>query len=379
MEIIAYILGISIIAFCCIFGKLAYVSYRTFRHIRENAMFRYDRDMAKRFVSDLKIPVGVIYPEWIFCHQLKLYGELPRWEKLWELIDERYDGDAHKFLDDYYQIRDRIIKETLDNSAYQEFIRMDMNKFRFERPKDISKNNVYNGEQLGKLFLSVDMSKANFQALRYVSPDIVKGTETYRDFIKLYTDLDYVADSKYTRQVVFGKLNVDRQMTVERYITFRIWEIIRDMEDILKSASGLNEYMWLRSMSNDELIFEVYPEQEKDRLTDVQQRIVSEVKSKLGIDVHTELFTLNGWQLVSPTNSEVCQTFFEKVDFISGESKLVCVPLPYHNIIYKLWKKDEIYDADKYFIYEKMVCKFTDTFKLVPLEKSKKNEDTLSV
>ena len=376
MEILAYILGICAIS--CILGKTIYVLYKTFKHIRDNAMFRYDRDMAKRFVSDLKIPVGVIYPAWIFRHQLKLYGELLRWEKLWEFIDERYDGDAHKFLDDYYQIRDRIIKETLNNPAYQEFIKMDMNKFKFERPKDISKNNVYNGEQIGKLFLSVDMSKANFQALRYVSPDIVKGAETYRDFIKTFTDLDYVADSKYTRQVVFGKLNVDRQMTVERYITFRIWETIWNMGDIMKSASGLIEYMWLRSMSNDELIFEVYPEQEKDWLTDAQQRIVSEVKNKLGIDVHTEVFTLKGWQFVSPTNSEVCQTFFEKVDYISGESKLVCVPLPYHNIIYKLWKEEEIYDADKYFIYEKMVCKFTDTFKLVPLEKGKKNEDTLS-
>ena len=51
---------------------------------------------------------------------------------------------------------------------------MDMKQFAFERPK-VSKNNVYNGENIGKNFLSVDLSKANFQALKYVNPDIVLG------------------------------------------------------------------------------------------------------------------------------------------------------------------------------------------------------------
>ena len=360
-----------------IFGKLFLTIYHAFKSIRENAMFRYDRDLAKRFVSDLKLPVGVIYPAWIFRHQLKLYGDLDKWDALWDVIDKNYDGDHHKFLDDYYQLRDTIIKSTEANPAYQEFIKMDMQKFQFKRPEGVSKNNVYNGENLGKLFFSVDLTKANFQALRYVSPDIVLGAETYPEFIGKFSDMEYVAQSKYTRQVVFGKLNVDRQMTVERYITYKIWELISNMPGVMKSESdGLLEYMWLRSMSNDELIFEVYPDQEKDWMEEISRKVIDAVKKELNIDVHTEWFTLKGWQMVSPTNSEVCQTFFEKIDYLSDDSKLVCVPLPYHNIIYKLWKEEEIYDSDKYFIYEKMVCKFTDNFKLVPLETKKKKDES---
>ena len=362
ISVIYYLLGG--LAAVYIFRKLVFVLYKTFKSIRENALFRYDRDLAKRFVSDLKLPVGVIYPAWIFRHQLKLYGDLDKWDALWDVIDKNYDGDHHKFLDSYYQIRDTIIKSTEANSAYQEFIKMDMQKFQFKRPDGVSKNNVYNGENLGKLFFSVDLTKANFQALRYVSPDIVLGAETYPEFISKFSDMEYVAQSKYTRQVVFGKLNVDRQMTVERYITYKIWELISDIPGTL------------RSMSNDELIFEVNPEQGKDWMEDTSRKVIDAVKKELNIDVHTEWFTLKGWQMVSPTNSEVCQTFFEKIDYLSDESKLVCVPLPYHNIIYKLWKEEEIYDADKYFIYEKMVCKFTDDFKLVPLETKKKKDES---
>ena len=374
ISVIYYLLGG--LAAVYIFGKLVFVLYKTFKSIRENALFRYDRDLAKRFVSDLKLPVGVIYPAWIFRHQLKLYGDLDKWDALWDVIDKKYDGDHHKFLDDYYQLRDNIIKSTEANPAYQEFIKMDMKEFQFKRPDDVSKNNVYNGENLDKLFFSVDLTKANFQALRYVSPDIVLGAETYPEFIGKFSDMEYVAQSKYTRQVVFGKLNVDRQMTVERYITNKIWELVSNMPGVMKSEpDGLLEYMWLRSMSNDELIFEVYPDQEKDWMEETSRKVIDAVKKELNIDVHTEWFTLKGWQMVSPTNSEVCQTFFEKIDYLSDESKLVCVPLPYHNIIYKLWKEEEIYDADKYFIYEKMVCKFTDNFKLVPLETKKKKDE----
>ena len=119
ISIIYYLLGG--LAAVYIFGKLVFVLYKTFNSIRENALFRYDRDLAKRFVSDLKLPVGVIYPAWIFRHQLKLYGDLDKWDALWNVIDKNYDGDLHKFLDDYYQIRDRIIKETLERRSIRVF------------------------------------------------------------------------------------------------------------------------------------------------------------------------------------------------------------------------------------------------------------------
>lgn len=53
--------------------------------------------------------------------------------------------------------------------------------------------------------------------MKYVNPDIVLNAGTYQDFIKKFTDLEYVAESKYTRQIVFGKMNPKRHITVEKY------------------------------------------------------------------------------------------------------------------------------------------------------------------
>ena len=371
------------------YGTLVYLTcgwfwmgFKILKKIRDNALFRYDRELAKRFVSDLKLPISVIYPEHIFHYQLKLYGCLTAWENLWKLIDEKFDGDQKKFLEDYYQIRDKIIKDTLANPAYVEFTKMDMKKFAFGRPEGISKNNVYNGENLDKVFLSVDMSKANFQALRYVSPDIVLGAQTYEDFIGKFTDIDYIAKSKYSRQVIFGKLNVERQMTVERWLTNQIYELLK-----AKLSLGFKKYkdVKLVSMSNDELIYDITgfgDDDEHTKLAELKKSIEVIVDVELDLKVHTEAYSLNGWQLVSPTNSEFHQTFFEKVNLFpedyDDESKLVCVPLPFHNLIYKLWNNKTLCPDDKYFVYEKMMCQYTDNFKLIPLEKNGKRSAEIS-
>lgn len=268
------------------------------------------------------------------------------------------------------------------NPAYVEFTKMDMKKFAFGRPEGISKNNVYNGENLKKMFMSVDMSKANFQALRYVNSDIVLGAQTYEEFIANFTDIDYIAKSKYSRQVIFGKLNVDRQMTVERWLTNQIYETLRYE---LNLGSERYDNIKLVSMSNDELIYEVTgfeDDSEHTKLAELTKTIEYIVDVRLDLKVHTDVYTLNGWQLVSPTNSEFHQTFFEKVNLFpedyDDESKLVCVPLPFYNLIYKLWNNETLYPDDKYFVYEKMMCQYTDDFKLIPLEKNEKRSAEVS-
>ena len=131
--------------------------------------FRYNEDLANRFVSDYKLPISITNDEKIFIYKLHLYensfSSLTKWIELWQLIDKRYNGNYHTFLDDYYQIRERIIQESLNNPAYQEFNNMNMSQFNVPKT-NISKNNIYNRENDGKFFLSIDLKKANFQALR---------------------------------------------------------------------------------------------------------------------------------------------------------------------------------------------------------------------
>ena len=369
-------LGLTVLVVAAGLINLFVMGRRISQKIVKNAKFRYNQELAKRFVSDFKLPISVVYPEYVFMHQLELYEDEydseTWWNALWDMIDNAYEGNADLFLKEYYDVRDKIITDTMENPAYKEFTQMDMKQFAFERPK-VSKNNVYNGENIGKNFLSVDLSKANFQALKYVNPDIVLGAETYKDFIAKFTSLDYVAMSKYSRQVIFGKLNVDRQITVEKYLINNIFKLL---EIDLKLGYERYDGIKLVSMSNDELIFEVKEDVifcSRDKVVDIMKDIERQVKEKLGLDVHTEYYTLKGWQLTSPSNKQICQTFFENIALIDTSTTLVCVPLPFHNIIYKLHHKMELVHDDMFFIYEKMLCRFTDRFEMKELKKGEKN------
>ena len=72
-------------------------------------------------------------------------------------------------------------------------------------------------QQDGGLFLSFDMIKANFQALRYVDPSIVRDCETWEEFVACFTDVKYLASAKQVRQEVLGKLNGKRLAAIEKY------------------------------------------------------------------------------------------------------------------------------------------------------------------
>ena len=326
--------------------------------------FRYNEELANRFVSDYKLPISITNDEKIFIYQLHLYensfGSLTKWNELWQMIDKRYDGNCHAFLDDYYQIRERIIQETLNNPAYQEFNNMDMSQFNVPKT-NISKKNIYNGENEGKFFLSIDLKKANFQALRYVSPEIVKNAETYEDFIGTFTDLDYVKTSKYTRQVVFGKLNPSRHITVERFLIDKVLECLRSSQ-LYNQYTG---YYNIVSLSNDEIIIKINSFEEGESLNDMWAYIME----KTGIRVHTEVFMLKGYQLLSVGNDHTCVTFYRKCHQDSTQDKLMCVPGPYHTVIWKLFTGRQIDRLDRYVNYDKAtLCMFTEDFELKPLK-----------
>ena len=82
--------------------------------------------------------------------------------------------------------------------------------------------NIYNNSNTGKKFISIDLKKANFQALRKFNPEIVMncGHTTILLNISMVTNIS--KKSKYTRQVIFGKLNPRRTITFEK-ISYRYY------------------------------------------------------------------------------------------------------------------------------------------------------------
>ena len=324
----------------------------------EEKYLRYNRELVNRFISDYKLPI-TMNKEKYFFYFIELYEDkfksLTKWKTLWDMIDSRYDGDANKFLEDYYQIRDNIIVSMGENFAFQDFNMMKLDKFSVtDRPK-VTTNNVYNGENLGKVFLSIDLRKANFQALKYVNKDIVLGADTYEDFIGKYTDLQYVKESKYSRQVIFGKRNPARQITVEKYLINEVWKTYKQ-----NFGADLN----IVSMANDEIVIEsdIADMIGQDMMAGRLKEIENTVKTKLGLEVRTEYFRLEGYQLYCKESGSPRNTFYTKTNLVTDEIELVCVPAPYYALTYKLFNNIPTEEEDYHFIYEGIDCRFMEEF-----------------
>lgn len=331
----------------------------------------FNFDLINRFISDYKLPIPKIFDIGQFAHYLHLcekdYKALTKYRDLINLIDECFEGDSNKFLTEYYNKREEIIQAILTNTAYQEFNNMDMNKYSIKDfPKDVTSKNIYNCENVNRIFLSIDMKKANFQALKYVNPDIVFNKDTYEDFIDLFTDLDYIKESKYSRQVIFGKCNPKRHITVEKYL---INEIRKYLETNIFNNLGLK----LISLSNDEIVYEcpsTYTDINFDfavLTSSVLESIKNEIKDFIGIDISIEIFRLKGFNLfnsLSPVHMKKINTFYIKENLLNKKKELKCVPEPLFAIIYKLINNDTVLTIDKVINYEGMRATLDGNFSI---------------
>lgn len=311
------------------------------------------KSLAQRFVSDYKLPIPIINEE-IFNYHLEKYEykykSLTKWNNLLTLINERFEGDYNKFLDEYYEIRDNIITNVMDNEAFKSFNTMSLDSYNIVDRDNITSNNIYNQSNVGKKFISIDLKRANFQILRKVNKEIVYNAETYEDFIGKFTDIDYIKESKYTRQVIFGKLNPKRHIRLEKYYTYLMYKFLE---------SYANEHGWeIVSLNNDEIVYKTMNSYcETDYIKDM-------IKKRLDLIVHVELFSLSGYTFSAVDSEHHKVDFYIKKNLITGVETMVSVPLPYHSLIYSLYNITEPNPLDYHFNYEGYDCVFNEKFKI---------------
>lgn len=318
------------------------------------------KHLRKRFVSDMNLPIQVIQSPY-FEERLELleneFESKTKYDNLLKIIDEKFQGNINKFLEHYSETRNLIITSLTHNDAWFNFIRSAIGDVSFEQNEIIGERNLYTQEQDGCLFISFDMRKANYQALKYVSPELVLNTDTYEDLIGKFTDLDYIKESKYTRQVIFGQMNPKRTMKVEKKITTSFAHALINGEygDLI-DMSKFNVF----SVNSDEVIFKFNGAiQELDSLPNLNDFVYE------GVTFRFNKFQLRHRQFKLAT-SDSKLNIFEKVDFIDGHrTHLHCVPATYYPQVYKLLGGMEIKPSDLVFYYEHELCQFMNPIELV--------------
>ena len=313
------------------------------------------KQLRGRFVSDYNLPIQVLHSPY-FEDRLELmerdYSAKTKYDNLLTLIKERFDNNPNKFLEEYHKVRDNIITTVLNSEAYKDFISND--KYLIKNLITICPSkNLYTNEQDDGLFLSFDMKKANFQTLRYANPAIVCDADTYEDFIGKFTDLDYVKESKYTRQVIFGKLNPKRTMTLEQSITNKFAKEY-------KQRVGIYGFIPF-SLKTDEIIFKFDGTEEEFEKLKLEPTIEYD-----GITYKVSKFKLHARQFKLATSSSIL-TVYEKEDYLNERRRILkAVPATYYPQVDKLLRGEKINaQSDLIFYYEHELCQFIHPLELI--------------
>lgn len=331
------------------------------------------RELRHRFVEDTGLPIQVIQSPF-FESRIELFEKefeaKTKYENYLGFVNEHYDGSAHKFLDDYFAIRSRIIDDRANSVAFKAFNEDKAITSLFKEFKPIVGNvNLYTQEQVkdgSNCFLTFDMKKANFQALRKINPEIVLNAENYHDFIMNYCDekWEWIAESKRTRQIIFGQLNPKRTMQVEKVF-------IGQLVDILSKYESIAKHFTLFSMNSDELIYKLNAGEDFDA-------VISEVATELCENAMNDkdLFERTGIRYRIEFFKLTCHTFkarntdrqthvYVKNFMLDDKREYKCADVKYFPQTYKLINGLEVNDNDLVFFNDNMeLARF-----LYPLEK----------
>ena len=318
------------------------------------------KQLHRKFIIDFGLPVQVVHEPY-FSERLPLleeeYGAQTKYLILSELLRDRFGSSPSKFMEYSHSLADKIISTVTNSSAYkQDFLRQLPTKQEVEQYTTSIKDKVtvgkklYTQEQDGGLFVSYDMKKANFQLMKYICPAVVFDCDTYADFVRVFTDIDYFVAAKGLRQAVFGKIN-PKEVSQAEFI--ESCKLLNHLVDTL--PNGYEPY----SLNNDEVIFKFNGSEDefkKERVGGIYYD---------GINFRVERFRLHSRKFKLAT-SDTDLVVFEKEDiFKPDKRKLFCCPATYYPQVYKLLHGLEIKPDDLVFYSDHELARFLNPLKLV--------------
>lgn len=234
--------------------------------------------LKERFVRDCKIPIR-LYTEPYFTERLELldpfYDTIAKWTQFQEVVN-KYPNEEEYFAS-YNATKEAAMEFIKSRDAYTAFNALDMNQFALTH-KNLPSKDIFKPTFIGKTFISIDMKKANFNALKYYNASIFDGAETWEEFISKFTDCKYFIDSKYIREVIMGNCNPGRVITYEKHLTDMILTMLED------EGITLDKIVFF---SNDEIVIDT---SDMDRAAAL--KIAEKVQADAFVPLRIEDFSL---------------------------------------------------------------------------------------
>lgn len=316
----------------------------------------YSHAVLKRFVKDYSLPIQIVQEPY-FMYFLNLYDKQYDIINKFNLLQEaiKQSGSEDNFLNEYYKIRDNIITSIEKLDKYKEYNTIKMDNYNVPN-NSYPSHDIFNMSNVNKYFLSIDLKKANFQVLKLFYSELVFNSNTYQELIGKFTNLEYMKESKYLRQVIFGNMNPKRQIKLERFIIQKILDFILE--------KGFFKGNQIRMVSNDEIIFELEFSEDYDLWKADYIKLINSIKNDLNYEVDIEIYKL--------LNIEGSTKYFVKKFVNKTGYELMCIPIVYFAQIFKKYNDIQLEDNDLLFYYENQICKFINPLNFKSEDKSEK-------
>lgn len=299
--------------------------------------------LKERFCKDCNIPLK-LFKEPYFTDRLQLYDSYYNTLDKWNIFVrelEKYKCEQY-YLEEYNRVKDAAINDIKLSDGYNRLNEEDMGKYSVKY-KDLPSKDIYKPSNIGKLFISIDMRKANFSALKFYDKSIFSNADTWEEFVGRYTENKHIVNSKYIRQVILGNCNPKRQVTYEKYLMGLVLEVLID--ELGYSASDIAFF------SNDEIVIDVRKYEDCIRKREL---IEWQIKGYFNIPFRIELFYL---RKITGTNG-----YYKEIvkNIIEREYEFKCLnnyTLPF---VLRKFNEEEITENDKVFYHEGLLSKFIE-------------------
>lgn len=310
------------------------------------------------FIHDNKLPITTVEDPYFEERIKMLEGEYLAESKylgLLETIKTDFCENINKFLEHRHSVKDQILAHILNSEEYKAML-ADSSPLKDYKPI-VGSNELYTEQQDGCYFISYDMIKANFQALRYINPLIVRCCESWEEFVASFTNVKYLASAKQMRQEVLGKLNGKRLAAIEKFISNKFGRIMDD-------------HLFLEpfSIKTDEVIFKFNGWSKKydgqDIVKEFEKFPVRDEEFE-GFKFRVNKFRLHMRTFKRPFSDKLINVY-EKEDFLDGHRRILKgVPAAYYPQVYKLLHGIKINDSDLVYSYEHDLSKFMRPIELI--------------
>ena len=175
-------------------------------------------------------------------------------------------------------------------------------------------------------------------------------------------ETEEIANSKYLRQVIFGKMNPGRTIKVEKHIMGKIYILVHELFE--------NYGYEFFSLNSDEIIFRGKFDEWKTIDAETCKKIENTIHATLGIDARVEHYRIQRLDIVNSNGNKV-DAYVKCIN--GGEQVLKKVSTTFYPQVYKLWKGQDINLLDRGFFFEDQIAIFTEPLRF------RKDEDNSDV